>query len=183
MIPVTEGPLTECLLQLNFRPYSQIRPSGLAIWFLIFGLLVFNYLAFRIRHNGPTSLRFGFRMAVFSYFHQNNGPVFEMQKQDGIQNHSKTEQKLKNIRQFKSKLKKQAQSLKMVLTGLLDSRQKWERFQIVIYDLMFVDFNQIIVQPRPVQPTARLHFFAQLDILIWTPRLLQKQTRSRSQPP
>ena len=40
---------------MNFRPYGQIRPYGLAICFLIFGLLVFNYSAFRIRPNVPTS--------------------------------------------------------------------------------------------------------------------------------
>ena len=39
-----------------YPPY--IWPSGSAFWFLIFGLLVFNYLAFWIRPKGPTSTCF-----------------------------------------------------------------------------------------------------------------------------
>ena len=39
------------------QPYGQIRPSGSALWFLIFDLLVFIYSAFRIRPYGPDSTK------------------------------------------------------------------------------------------------------------------------------
>ena len=40
---------------ISYITRCQIRPYGLAIWFLIFSLLVFNYSAFRIWPNGSTS--------------------------------------------------------------------------------------------------------------------------------
>ena len=62
-------------------------------------------------------------MAVFSYFHLNIGPVLEWQKQDGIQNHSKTEQILKNI-QFHSKFKKTSIVLENGLNDLFRQQIK-----------------------------------------------------------
>ena len=52
------------------------------------------------------------------------------------------------------------------------------------------DFSELIRlrnigldQACPTYSTARVHFFAQFDILICTLRLLHKQTRSKSKPP